>query len=84
MLHYLDHQEGMVWYKGSSTAFQEEKKKYMAELELERQRVAEERRKQAAEARRLAEEKRLAAEDARRKRRTAEEDNDDSYEGSGA
>jgi hypothetical protein len=99
MLHYLDHQEGMVWYKGYSTAFQEEKKKYMDELELERQRVAEERRKQEAEARRIAEEKRLAEEAARRKRRTTEEDNeeedksapskladdgDGSYEGSGS
>jgi hypothetical protein len=99
MLHYLDHQEGMAWFKGYSATFQEDKKKCIAELELERKRLADERRKREEDARRLAEEKRLAEEAARRRRRTEEEeeaeedkpkppkaaeDGDESYEGSGS
>jgi Skp family chaperone for outer membrane proteins len=98
MLRYLDHQEGMAWFKDYSAKFQDEKKKCLAELELERKRLQEERRKKEEDARRLAEEERLAEEAARKRRRAEEEeeeedrakppkpaeDADESYEGSGS
>jgi hypothetical protein len=82
LLHYRDHQDGCSALTGQCAQLRDEKVKYLADMEVERERVMAERAAREAECRRLAEERWLAQEAARRSRRRRAEE-EDKHEDSG-
>jgi hypothetical protein len=82
LLHYRDHQDGCSALTAQCGELRDERVKYLADMEVERQRVMAERAVREAESRRLAEERWLAQEAARRARRRRVEE-EDKHEDSG-